>query len=126
MPIAIRPKQGLTRRQLLVRSAATIAAGGLGSLARPYLSRAADRPAIACGIQSGDVSAKSAVIWARADRAARMQVEYSLAESFTSILGSSSADALPDSDFTLRASPADSHRPRAARRAGRSRRARRR
>src|SRR5437762_4285507 len=97
MAIAIRAKRGLTRRQLLVRSAATIAVGGL---AIPYLSRAADRPAIACGIQSGDVSARSAVIWARADRSSRMRVEYSTVESFASILGSSSADALPDSDFT--------------------------
>src|SRR4051812_5393731 len=100
MAIAIRAKRGLSRRQLLVRSAATVAVGGLGSFAIPYLSRAADRPAIAGGIQSGDVSARSAVIWARADRAARMQVEYSTVESFASILGSSSADALPDSDFT--------------------------
>ena len=74
MPIAIRArqglnKQGLSRRQLLVRSAATCAVAGLGSLARPYLSRAADRPLITSGIQSGDVSANSAVIWARADRA---------------------------------------------------------
>src|SRR6266702_140922 len=97
MAIAIRAKRGLTRRQLLVRSAATIAVSGL---AKPYLSRAADRPAIACGIQSGDVSANSAVIWARADRAARMQVEYSTVASFASILGASSSDALPDSDFT--------------------------
>ena len=100
MAIAIAAKRGLTRRQLLVRSAATLAVGGMGSLARPYLSRAADRPAIACGIQSGDVSANSAVIWARADRPSRMQVEYSTVESFASILGSSSADALPDSDCT--------------------------
>src|SRR6476661_9138548 len=41
-----------------------------------------------------------AMIWARADRAARMRVEYSTVESFASLLGSSSADALPDSDFT--------------------------
>src|SRR3954465_7168700 len=100
MTTTIAAKRGLTRRQLLLRSAATIAVGGLGRIARPYLSRAADRPAIACGIQSGDVSANSAVIWARADRAARMQVEYSTVESFASILGASSADALPDSDFT--------------------------
>src|SRR5438477_10483814 len=100
MAIAIHGRGSLTRRQLLVRSASTMALAGLGSLAKPYLSRAADRPAIACGIQSGDVSARSAVIWARADRAARMQVEYSLVESFASMLGSSSADALPDSDFT--------------------------
>ena len=81
MPIAIRAKRGLTRRQLLVRSAATIALSAR-QLARPYLSRAADRPAIACGIQSGDVSANSAVIWARADRAARMRVEYSTRREF--------------------------------------------
>src|SRR5882757_2896163 len=100
MAIAIEARRELTRRALLVRSAATLAVSGLGSIARPYLSRAADRPAIACGIQSGDVSADSAVIWARADRPSRMQVEYSAVESFASILGSSSADALPDSDFT--------------------------
>src|SRR6185437_1690452 len=108
MPIAIRAsqglnKQGLSRRQWLVRSAATCAIAGLGSLARPYLSRAADRPLIASGIQSGDASADSAVIWARADRAARMQVECSVVESFRTIIGSVSADALPDGDFTSKA-----------------------
>src|SRR5437762_6545275 len=97
MPIAIRAKQALTRRQLLVRSAATLA---VASLARPYLSRAANRPLIASGIQSGDVSADSAVIWARADRPARMQVECSVVESFKTIIRSATADALPGSDFT--------------------------
>ena len=93
-------KRGLTRRQLLVRSASTAALAGLGTLAKPYLSRAADRPADPCGIQSGDVSANSAVIWARADRAARMQVECATDENFKTILRAASADALPDSDFT--------------------------
>ena len=105
MPIAIRARQGLNkqvlnRRQWLVRSAATCAIAGLGSLARPYLSRAADRPLITSGIQSGDVSANSAVIWARADRPARMQVECSVVESFKTIIRSATADALPDRDFT--------------------------
>ena len=100
MPIAIRAKQGLTRRQLLVRSAATVALAGLGRLARPYLSRAADRPRITSGIASGDVSADSAVIWARADRPARMQVECSTVESFKTIIRAASSQALPDSDFT--------------------------
>jgi alkaline phosphatase D len=100
MTSAIRPKRGLTRRQLLVRSVSTVALAGLGGLARPHLSRAADRPQMACGIQSGDVSTDSAVIWARADRAARMQVECSTVESFKTILRTGSADALPDSDFT--------------------------
>ena len=100
MPIAIRAGQSLNRRQLLVRSAATCAVAGLGSVARPYLSRAADRPLITSGIQSGDVSAHSAVIWARADRAARMQVECSLLENFKSIVATASGNALADRDFT--------------------------
>ena len=102
MPIAIRAGQAINRRQWLVRSAATCAVAGLGSLARPYLSSAADRPLITSGIQSGDVSADSAVIWARADRPARMQVECSTLASFRTIIGSASADALPDGDFTSR------------------------
>jgi alkaline phosphatase D len=100
MAIAIRAKQDSSRRQLLVRSASTIALAGLGTLARPYLSRAADRPGIADGIASSDVSTGSAVIWARADRPARMQVECSTLESFKSIIRTASAEALPDRDFT--------------------------
>jgi alkaline phosphatase D len=100
MAIAIRARQSLTRRQLLVRSGSTAALAGLGALSRPYLSRAADRPRIACGIASGDVSADSAVVWARADRPARMQVECSTVESFRTIIGSASSEALPESDFT--------------------------
>jgi alkaline phosphatase D len=100
MAIAIRAKQNLTRRQLLVRSASSLALAGLGGLATPRLSRAADRPEIAGGIASGDVSARSAVIWARADQPARMQVEYSSVESFKTILGAASSEALPDRDFT--------------------------
>ena len=102
MPTAISARgRGLTRRQLLVRSASTAALAGLGALARPYLSRAADRPAIA-GIQSGDVASDSAVIWARADRAARMHIECAGVESFATILRTACADALPERDFTAK------------------------
>ena len=100
MAIAIRGKRGLTRRHLLVRSVSTLALAGLGGLAKPSLSRASDRPQITSGIQSGDVSVHSAMVWARADRPARMQVVYSTRESFDTILGAASADALPDHDFT--------------------------
>src|SRR3982075_3804874 len=100
MAIAIRAKQGLTRRHLLVRSSSTRALAGLGSLARPYLSGAADRPMIANGLASGDISTDSAVVWARADRPARMLVECSTLESFKTIIGVASSDALPEHDFT--------------------------
>src|SRR4051812_46158575 len=91
----------LTRRNFLVRSASSLALAGAGVLAKPHLSRAADRPAIE-GIQSGDVDAGSAIVWARADRAARMRVEFSTVESFRTILGAASADALPERDLTAR------------------------
>src|SRR5260370_244513 len=100
MAIAIRAKQGLTRRHLLVRSASTVALAGLGSLARPDLSRGADRPLIANGLASGDAPTASAAVWARADTSARMRVECSTVESFRTIIRSASSDALPDHDFT--------------------------
>ena len=40
------------------------------------------------------------MVWARADRPARMQVECSTDEDFKSVIRRVSADALPDSDFT--------------------------
>jgi alkaline phosphatase D len=102
MAIAIQPKRGLTRRQLLARSASTAALAAIGGLARPYLSRASDRPQITCGLQSGDVSTDTAIVWARADRPARMQADCSTVESFATILRSSSIDALPDHDFAAK------------------------
>ena len=103
MAIAIRAKQGLTRRHLLVRSASIVALTGIGGLAGPYLSRAADRPQIACGLASGDVSTDSAMVWARADRPARMRVECSTVESFKTIIRVASSEASPDRDFTSKA-----------------------
>ncbi|MGY3460674.1 phosphodiesterase/alkaline phosphatase D-like protein [Bradyrhizobium sp. LM3.4] len=97
---SLRASRAWTRRQFLVRSTSSLAAA---TLAKPHLSRAADRPQIAGGIQSGDASDGSAVIWARADRPARMQVECSTVESFKTIIASASSDALPDTDFTSKA-----------------------
>src|SRR5438067_3523212 len=96
----LRASRAWTRRQFVVRSMSSLALTGLGSLAKPSISRAADRPQIAGGIQSGDVSDGSAVIWARADRPARMQVECSTIETFKTIIASASGDATPNADFT--------------------------
>src|SRR5262249_45110331 len=95
-------KADLTRRELLVRSASSLALAGLSSLARPYLGRAADRPNIASGIQSGDVDLSSALVWARADRPARMLVECATGERFATILCPASAEARQDRDFTAK------------------------
>jgi hypothetical protein len=85
---SLRASRAWTRRQFLVRSTSGLA---VATLAKPHLSRAADRPQIAGGIQSGDASDGSAVIWARADRPARMQVECSTVESFKTIIASASS-----------------------------------
>src|SRR6516225_6236733 len=97
-----RARSALTRRQLLVRSASLVTLAGTSSLAKPYLSRAADRPQIAGGIQSGDVDGDGAIVWARADRAARMRLECSTSDSFKTILCAAFGDAAPDCDFTAK------------------------
>jgi len=93
----------LSRRRMLASASAAGALTLIGGIARPYLSRAADRPRITHGIQSGDVSTASAVVWSRADRAARMRVELSTTESFREIIRATTVDALPQSDFTAKA-----------------------
>jgi len=93
----------VSRRRFLATAAASTAISTIGGIARPYLSRAADRPLITHGIQSGDVSNGSAVVWARADRPARMLAEIATTDSFKTIHRAVFVDALPETDFTANA-----------------------
>ncbi len=93
----------LTRRRLLTTAASSAAISILGGIAKPYLSRAADRPLITHGIQSGDVSTDSGVVWARTDRPARMLLEAATSGRFTDIRSAVTIDVLPESDFTAKA-----------------------
>src|ERR687887_2056276 len=92
----------LSRRRFLTTAAASTAISAVGGIAKPYLSRAADRPLITPGVQSGDVSSDSAVIWARADRPARMLAEVATSDSFKTIERAVFVDALAASDFTAK------------------------
>src|SRR6266540_1699408 len=80
----------LSRRSVLraglVTGAGLAAASVPGgrALAAPGVIRS-DRPAVSHGIQSGDVTVHSGLIWARADRPARMHVEWSTDPSFRSV-----------------------------------------
>lgn len=88
----------LTRRRFLTGTAAAVA-----GFAMPSISRAADRPELSLGLQSGDVSADTAIVWARADRPSRMLIEAATSDSFKDIVASTFVDALPESDFTGKA-----------------------
>ena len=92
-----------SRRRFLMTAAATTAVSTVGGIVRPYLSRAADRPVITHGVQSGDVSVDSGVVWARADRPSRMFVEIATTDSFKNIRHAVFVDALPETDFTAKA-----------------------
>jgi alkaline phosphatase D len=98
--MAIRFRTVMSRRRLVTGAATYAAAAAVGGIAKPYLSRAADRPPITHGIQSGDIAGDSGVVWARTDRPARMLVEASTTESFAAIQNVVAIDVLPETDFT--------------------------
>jgi alkaline phosphatase D len=100
--MAIQIGSSATRRRFMATSAAATTLAAIGSIARPFISRANDRPLITHGLQSGDVSADSGVIWARADRPSRMLVEIDTTDSFTNIRNVAFVDALPETDFTAK------------------------
>src|SRR6201999_4114331 len=87
----------ISRRKFL-----SSAAAGAGVIAMPYLSRAADRPAVTHGVQSGDISADGGVVWARADRPSQMLVDIATTESFKDARSLPPINALPESDFTAK------------------------
>jgi alkaline phosphatase D len=93
----------VTRRRALKTLASTAIATTLSSLAAPALSRAPQRPIITHGVQSGDVSTDSGMVWARADRPARMLIEAATTERFDDPIHQSFVDALPETDFTAKA-----------------------
>ena len=62
------------------------------------------RPQLPVGVQSGDVTASSAIVWSRADRPARMMVEYATTESFANVQRIVGPAALEPTDFTARVS----------------------
>ncbi|CAN5496646.1 alkaline phosphatase [soil metagenome] len=91
----------VTRRSVL-KSSTTAGFAFAAGLAMPAISRAASRPVISHGLQSGDVDASSGMIWARADRPARLFTEISTTESFANSVKLAPLDALPESDFAVK------------------------
>jgi alkaline phosphatase D len=92
-----RRSRGISRRAFI-----RTGAGAAALVAMPHLSRAADRPAVTHGVQSGDVSTDGGMVWARADRPSQMLVEVSTTESFRDVRALPPIAALPESDFTAK------------------------
>jgi alkaline phosphatase D len=87
----------LSRRQFLRVGAA----GGAALLAAPGRAPAfvRSRPQLTHGIQSGDVTADSAIVWARADRPSRMLVEIAPTPGFRHARRVRGPVLTPDHDF---------------------------
>ncbi|MGW0118636.1 alkaline phosphatase D family protein [Streptomyces sp. NPDC003327] len=62
-------------------ASAALGLGGAAGLAAPAFALSG-RPGAGCGVQTGDVTAHSGLVWVRSDRPARMVVETSATESF--------------------------------------------
>jgi alkaline phosphatase D len=105
------PIRPLTRRSLLRRSALVGAglAAGLGPL-RAFAQQGAPavvtseraRPQLPYGVQTGDLLGDRAILWARADRPARLLVEWATSESFADARSVIGPAALEDTDFTAK------------------------
>ncbi len=71
-------------------------------LAMPRISRAASRPLVTHGLQSGDIGANHGVIWARGDRPSRAIFEVATTEGFRDARALPYVDVLPESDFAAK------------------------
>ena len=89
----------ISRRRFLQTSAMTGTAFAASSVFAPFISRAGERPMVTHGVQSGDVTADSGMIWARADRPSQMLVEVSTTESFKTATALPPITASPEADF---------------------------
>ncbi|MPZ10770.1 MAG: alkaline phosphatase [Kiloniellaceae bacterium] len=94
----------LTRRAVL-QSGAGLGAGLAGTslfgLATPAIAQA-NRPIFTHGVQSGDVTTNSGMIWARADRPARLLVEVATSDSFKNARRLRGPAAIETTDFTAK------------------------
>lgn len=96
-------RQFIQSSGLLIGAAAVPAAALRAAQAAPAIVTAEGvRPQLAQGIQIGDVRAGRALIWSRADRPARMWVEYDFDPSFANAVRIRGPHALETTDYTAR------------------------
>jgi alkaline phosphatase D len=109
----IRPDGYRLSRRTLMRGSA-LAGGGLlltgGMAGRALAQQGAPalitseqlRPSLPYGVQTGDLAGDRAILWARADRPARLMVEWATTEAFDDARSVRGPAALEDSDYTAK------------------------
>jgi alkaline phosphatase D len=104
-------RRSIGRRDFLRLTAVTGAAAVAGSSAArgaPAIRQSPSaKPRALFGVAAGDVGAGRAIVWSRADRSARMYVEYSTTERFLDPRRVRGPAALESSDFTARVALTD-------------------
>ena len=98
--------RGFGRRRFLQGTAAAAGLAGAGlvlpaAFPRPAIAQGL-RPWFTHGLQAGDVGLDSAVVWARADRASRLLIEWSTTESFQQVTQVVGPAMLETSDLTAK------------------------
>ncbi|MFD4137410.1 alkaline phosphatase D family protein [Streptomyces sp. NPDC058572] len=94
------PRSAPARRSVLKGTIAASAALALPTAAGAPALALSGRPGAAWGVQTGDVTASSGLVWVRSDRPARMIVETSATESFRHARRWRGPLLGPGSDFT--------------------------
>jgi alkaline phosphatase D len=103
------PSRGPLSRRRFLQATTALAGGAAGGLLVPTPfaigapAQRRDWPEAVLGVQSGDVTATSAVVWSKTDRPARMLVEVAATESFRGPRRRWAVDVGPGSDFTGKA-----------------------
>lgn len=92
----------LSRRSFVAGGAGVITLGAAGIAGFPAIVRGESRPLVTHGVQSGDVTMSNGVVWARADRPARMLVDVATMESFKNARRVPGPNALSASDFNAK------------------------
>ncbi len=95
------------RRALAVLASAGLGVGGLRGvfaqgMAPAVITRDGVRPTLPCGVMTGDVTDRRAMLWSRADRPARMMVELATTGSMRNPLRIAGPAARAGSDCTAR------------------------
>lgn len=98
MTSSTRSRFRISRRRLI---GSGLGAGLVAAFPAPLVAKA-NRPVITHGLQSGDVTTDSAIVWARADRPSRMLLEVATSDSFANAQAVRAPAALAETDYSAK------------------------